>query len=123
MTQEALHRIELRFGIKLPDWYCRQVLAVSKSVPIFPIYSDEARIIRINEELRREGWFFSDWPSEFFAISETGCGDYYFIVPSTGDRRVFLADHERGDRLSLANLDRMVQSQTIDELLGEVPKD
>jgi hypothetical protein len=123
MTQEALHRIEQRFGIILPDWYCRQVLAVSKSLPIFPIYSDEQRIIRVNEELRREGWFFSDWPPDFFAISETGSGDYYFIVPSTGDRRVFVTDHEHAGRLSPTSLDEMVGSETIDELLGEIPMD
>jgi len=101
----------------LPDWYRRQVLAYSRTEGLFPIYHDAEKIVSVNRELRREGWSFSDWPPEFFAISESGCGDYYFIVPSTGDRRIFWADHESGERLSLATLDRMVSNETIEELL------
>ena len=123
MTKEAFSRIEQEFGVKLPDWYRRQVLAYSSEETLFPIYHDEEEIVRVNRELRRDGWSFVYWPREFFAISETGCGDYYFIVPSTGDKRIFMADHECGPAPSLNRLDDMVASQTIEELLGEVPED
>jgi hypothetical protein len=121
MTEEAFNRIEQEFGVKLPDWYRRQVLAYSVSETLFPIYHDEDKIVRINRELRREGWSLFDWPREFFAISESGCGDYYFIVPSTGDRRIFETNHECGPVPSLDKLDEMVTSETIEELLGELP--
>jgi hypothetical protein len=122
MTHEAFCRIEQAFSIALPEWYCLRVLDYPFSKPEDGFYHDEESIVRANEELRRDGWFGFPWPQEFFVIGDTGFGDSYFIVPSTGDRRIFIADHEGGPAPSFDKLSEMAQANTLDEHLRDIQK-
>ena len=119
MTSEAFQRIEQKFGVSLPDWYRQRVLEYPFSAPDDALYHDEASIVRANEELLRDGWYDFPWPREFFVIGDTGCGDSYFIVPSTPDKRIFIADHEGGPAPSLQKLGEMVQAETIEQHISE----
>ena len=119
ITPEAFHRIEQEFGVELPDWYCRQVNEYPFAESDDALYSDEESIVHANQELRRDGWFRFPWPREFFVIGDTGCGDFFFIVPSTRDKRIFIADHEGGPAPAFEKLSKMVQSETIEKYVGE----
>jgi hypothetical protein len=119
MTLEAFNGIEQKFGLTLPDWYRRWVLDYPFAEPDDALYHDETSIVRANDELRRDGWFGFPWPREFFVIGDTGCGDSYFIVPSTADKRIFIADHEGGPAPSPEKLDEMVQAETIEEHIAQ----
>jgi hypothetical protein len=119
MTSEAFTRIERAFGVRLPEWYRASLVQYPLSEADESLYSDEESIVRANEELRRDGWWDMPWPQEFFAIGDTGCGDTYFIVPSTGDRRVFIADHEGGPAPSYQNLGEMVESDSFEKFIRE----
>jgi hypothetical protein len=120
MTPEAFSRIEQAFGVALPDWYRLRVLDYPFSKPEDALYHDEESIVRANEELRRDGWFGFPWPQEFFVIGDTGFGDSYFIVPFSGDRRIFIADHEGGPAPSFDKLSEMEHANTIDEHIRDV---
>ena len=115
MTPDAFHRIEQKFGVSLPDWYRCRVLEYPFSEPDEALYHDEESIVQANEELLRDGWYGFPWPREFFAIGDTCFGDSYFIVPSTQDKRIFIADHEGGPAPSIQRLDEMVQAETIEQ--------
>jgi hypothetical protein len=115
MTPDAFSRIEQAFGVALPEWYRLRVLDYPFSKPEDGLHHDEESIVRANEELRRDGWFGFPWPQEFFVIGDTGFGDSYFIVTSTGDRRIFIADHEGGPAPSIDKLSEMAQADTLDE--------
>src|SRR5713101_3945567 len=119
MTPEAFNRIEQEFGVTLPDWYRRQILKYPFSEGDDALYSGEENIVRANQELRRDGWFGFLWPREFFVIGDTGCGDSFFIVPSTGDKRIFITDHEGASAPSFHKLGKMVQSETIGKYVSE----
>ena len=119
MTPEAFNRIEQEFGVTLPDWYRRQILKYPFVEGDDALYSDEKSIVDANQEVRRDGWFGFPWPPEFFVIGDTGCGDSFFIVPSTGDKRIFIADHEGGPAPSFDKLGKMVQSETIEKYVSE----
>jgi hypothetical protein len=119
MTPEAFNRIEQAFGVTLPDWYRRQIVEYPFVEPDDALYPDEESIVRANQELRRDGWFRFPWPREFFIIGDDGCGGYYFIVPSAGNKRIFIADHEGGPAPSFDKLDKMVQSETIEKYISE----
>jgi hypothetical protein len=122
MTPEAFSRIEQAFWVALPDWYRLRVLDYPFSKPEDALYHDEESIVRANEELRREGWFGFPWPQGFFVIGDTGFGDSYFIVTSSGDRRIFIADHEGGSAPSFDRLSEMAHADTIDEHIRDVQK-
>ncbi|MDR3457571.1 MAG: SMI1/KNR4 family protein [Verrucomicrobiae bacterium] len=119
MTPAAFNRIEQEFGVTLPDWYRRQLLKYPFIKGDDALYADEAGIVRANQELRRDGWFGFPWPREFFVIGDTGCGDYFFIVPATGDQRIFIADHEGGPAPAIDHLGEMVQAETIEQYVSE----
>jgi hypothetical protein len=120
MTPEAFSRIEQTLGVALPEWYRLRVLDYPFNKPEHALYHDEESILRTNEELRRDGWFGFPWPREFFAIGDTGFGDSYFIVPSTLDRRIFIADHEGGPAPSIDKLSEMAQADTLDEHIRDI---
>jgi len=119
VTPGELQRVEQKFGVSLPEWYRHCVLAYPFSEPEDALYQDEASLVRENEDIRRDGWYGFPWPSEFFVIGETGCGDSYFIVPSSGDERIFIADHEGGPEPSIQNLNEMGAAENIDEHVSE----
>ena len=120
MTPEAFHRIEQAFSVTLPDWYRRQVVEYPFAEPDDALYSDEESIVRANQELRRDGWFRFPWPREFFIIGDDGCGDYWFIVPSTGDKRIFIADHEGGPAPAFDKLGEMlVQAEAMEQYVSD----
>jgi hypothetical protein len=122
MTPEAFSRIEQEFNVTLPGWYRLRLFDYPFSEPYVAFYRDEESIARANRELRREGWYGFPWPREFFVIGDTGFGDSYFIVPSTGDRRIFIAAHDGGPAPSFDKLGEMVQADTIEEHIHESQK-
>lgn len=122
MTPEALSRIEQTFGVTLPDWYRLRLLDIPFAVPEHVLYHNEEAIVRTNQELRRDGWYGYPWPREFFVIGDNGFGDSYFIVPSTGNRRIFIAAHDGGPAPSFDKLGEMVQADTIEEHIHESQK-
>lgn len=118
ITNEAFDRIGKTFGMTLPDWYRGRVL----DYPFFhadkALYNDEEVITHANEDAREEGWRGFPWPPEFFIIGDTGDGDSFFIVPRTGDRRIFMTNHE-GPDLDFHNLDEMVMALTLEHFVIE----
>jgi hypothetical protein len=119
VTNEQLQRVEKRFALSLPEWYRSRVIDYPVADSELALYDDESSLIRENEELRRDGWYDFHWPSEFFVIGETGCGDSFFIVPSTDDRRIFIADHEGGPEPAMQNLDEMVAAENVELHVAE----
>lgn len=119
MTDEEVAQIQQTLGATLPDWYVQQLRTYPLPEPDESLFDSAERIIRENQELRRDGWFDMPWPTGFFVIGTTGAGDPFFILPERPDRRVFWADHEGGAAPAWENLPEMVFSETIAEYLEE----
>jgi len=121
MTHESFKHIEQAFGVALPDWYRQQVIDYPFSEPDDAIYHDEASIVRANKEVRRVGWAGFPWPRECFVIGDGGSFFSYFIVPSTGDKRIFVATHSPPPPYQ--KLDDMVHAETIERFVAETKSD
>jgi hypothetical protein len=120
VSSADLKYVEDTLGLKLPDWYTQRLLEYPFPEPEPELYHDAQTVIQNNLELRRDGWFgYHPWPREFFAIGDDGCGDYYFIVPSRDDRRIFMANHEGGPSPSIESLHEMELHGSLAEHIEE----
>ena len=95
MTDNVIAEIEHSLGVKLPPPY-RELLA-NYPYPDAPcskldLLNVPTSIIQKNLELRSNGYCGYDWPAEFLAIGDNGCGCVWFIQNSDPHPQVFLAE-------------------------------
>jgi hypothetical protein len=122
MKPEDLQRIEEVLGLRLPESYASLILNYpcpeNEYIREHELFSDPEKVIRANQEHRKNGWFYLDWPGHFFVIGDDGCGDTYFMVIGK-DESVYFADHEAGPSYE-THLDDCFSSGSVAEHIEEV---
>lgn len=100
MHGSDIEKIEQRFDIDLPGPYRQFLTQYPASLrrtdaAVWEVLDDADRIIAINELL--EANHVTGWPDSFFAVGESGCGDYYGIDLDEGDGEIYFWNHETAE--------------------------
>src|SRR5690349_11646596 len=102
MTDAELAKIESELELELPDYYREfmrnypaPLLAIPNGPSLGQLSNSPDHIIELNRIVRMMQCF--DWPEEYLAIGESGCGDYYAIDMDDEYSSVYLWNHEQGD--------------------------
>ncbi len=121
MKPEDISRVEDALDLKVPKSYSEVVLNYpcpdSEDICQHGLFSDPGRVIEVNLEHRKDGWFGLNWPDHFFAIGDDGCGDTYFMVVGK-DEQVYMADHEGGPSYE-TELDDCAHFESVQEHIEE----
>lgn len=97
MTEAELDAVAEALGIELPMVY-REFQATypellrSTQAADFEVLSDPDRLVSLNKLIERS--HIRGWRDSFFAIGESGCGDYYAIDLDEDDGEVYFWNHE-----------------------------
>lgn len=115
MHDGDIYRIEQQFNIELPNLYRQFLIGYPKKLretdaAVFEVLYDADRVIAVNEYM--DATHLTGWPDTYFAVGETGCGDYFGIGLEEDDGEIFFWHHETEEIESSAGF------ATVEEFAG-----
>ena len=101
MTPKDIQEIESAFSIALPRAYVDAVCPYSfppeSSLANYALLDSKDWLIRLNQELRTNGWKGVNWPQHYFVIGYDGGECYYFVDVRQADTEVNIISKEGCD--------------------------
>lgn len=99
MTLNDIDTIQKKLKITLHQGYVDLVTnypenLINTEAPDFALLDTPEELIKLNIEVRKNGYFGEKWPEHYFIIGQNGCGDYYVTNHESKNFAIGFSDHE-----------------------------